>query len=136
MLGFGIFKKIQISFALNRIDLDYKSFILFSLFLGFCNPAEFENPCDPKSETFRKNYLIISDLGIKSGYCGISSTPFSNGSNSNTGTNQTPTIPTKVAKFLMVSNAGSNNVNVYTINSTTGALTQISGSPFAAGGGA
>jgi len=35
--------------------------------------------------------------------------------------------------FVYVVNADSNNVSGYTINPTTGALTAISGSPFAAG---
>ena len=38
-------------------------------------------------------------------------------------------------KFAYVANAGSNNVSGYTINSSTGALTSISGSPFTAGSG-
>jgi hypothetical protein len=39
----------------------------------------------------------------------------------------------KKPKFAYVANAGSNNVSGYTIDSTTGALTPIPGSPFAAG---
>ena len=40
------------------------------------------------------------------------------------------------AQFAYVANAGSGNVSGYTINPTTGALTPISGSPFAVGSGA
>jgi DNA-binding beta-propeller fold protein YncE len=36
-------------------------------------------------------------------------------------------------KFAYVTNAGSNNISGYTINPSTGALTAIAGSPFAAG---
>src|SRR3989442_1235732 len=39
-------------------------------------------------------------------------------------------------QFVYVANSFSNNVSGYTINATTGALTAISGSPFAGGGGA
>ena len=35
--------------------------------------------------------------------------------------------------FLYVANAGSNNVSVFSINSSSGALTQVAGSPFAIG---
>ena len=42
---------------------------------------------------------------------------------------KTPTGP----EFVYVTNANSGNVSGYTINATTGALTPISGSPFAAG---
>jgi len=38
-----------------------------------------------------------------------------------------------LGQFVYVANASSNNVSGYTINPTTGALTAISGSPFAAG---
>src|SRR5262245_34412345 len=38
--------------------------------------------------------------------------------------------------FLYVTNRDSNNVSVYEVNATTGVLTQIGGSPFAAGQGA
>src|SRR6516225_7083650 len=38
-------------------------------------------------------------------------------------------------EFVYVANANSNNVSGYTLNPTTGALTPISGSPFAAGSG-
>jgi 6-phosphogluconolactonase len=37
-------------------------------------------------------------------------------------------------KFAYVANAGDNTVSGYTINSATGALTAIAGSPFASGG--
>src|SRR5699024_9363203 len=43
------------------------------------------------------------------------------------------TCTAQVAKFLMVPNVGSNNVSVYSINASTGALTNVAGSPFAAG---
>ncbi|MGH7985387.1 MAG: hypothetical protein ACREQX_03765, partial [Candidatus Binataceae bacterium] len=36
-------------------------------------------------------------------------------------------------EFAYVANEGSGNVSAYTIDATTGALTPISGSPFAAG---
>jgi 6-phosphogluconolactonase (cycloisomerase 2 family) len=36
-------------------------------------------------------------------------------------------------EFLAVADQGSNNVSVYSVNTSTGALTQVSGSPFAAG---
>jgi 6-phosphogluconolactonase (cycloisomerase 2 family) len=36
-------------------------------------------------------------------------------------------------QFAYVPNAGSNNVSAYAINGTTGALTAVAGSPFAAG---
>jgi 6-phosphogluconolactonase len=35
--------------------------------------------------------------------------------------------------FAYVANQNSNTVSVYALDSTTGALTQVSGSPFAAG---
>ena len=35
--------------------------------------------------------------------------------------------------FAYVANYGSNNVSAYTINATSGALTPVAGSPFAAG---
>jgi 6-phosphogluconolactonase (cycloisomerase 2 family) len=38
-------------------------------------------------------------------------------------------------RFAYVANGNSNNVSAYTIDSTTGALSQLSNSPFAAGGG-
>ncbi|MBI4197026.1 MAG: beta-propeller fold lactonase family protein [Deltaproteobacteria bacterium] len=48
------------------------------------------------------------------------------------------TTPTRVrldptGKFLYVVNPGSNNISGFTVNSSTGALTAISGSPFSAG---
>lgn len=39
-----------------------------------------------------------------------------------------------VGTFLFVSNDGSNNVSVFSINTTTGALTPVPGSPFSTGG--
>src|SRR5712692_5008509 len=39
----------------------------------------------------------------------------------------------KKPKFAYVANAGSNNVSAYTIDSTTGVLSPVPGSPFAAG---
>ncbi len=36
--------------------------------------------------------------------------------------------------FLYVANSGSRDVSVYAINKTTGALTQVPGSPFATSG--
>lgn len=39
------------------------------------------------------------------------------------------------AKFVYVATAGSNDINVYTIDLSTGDLTRISGSPFPAGTG-
>ena len=39
-----------------------------------------------------------------------------------------------INNFLFASNAGSNNVSAFTIDSTTGALTAVAGSPFATGG--
>jgi YVTN family beta-propeller protein len=38
-----------------------------------------------------------------------------------------------VGSFAYVANQNSNDVSVYRIDSTTGALTQVAGSPFAAG---
>jgi 6-phosphogluconolactonase len=40
-----------------------------------------------------------------------------------------------VAGFVYVANSGSNNVSAYSINTSTGTLSEISGSPFAAGVG-
>jgi 6-phosphogluconolactonase (cycloisomerase 2 family) len=42
----------------------------------------------------------------------------------------------KVGKFLFASNAGSNDVSVFSINAATGALSLVVGSPFATGGSA
>lgn len=39
-----------------------------------------------------------------------------------------------IKNFLYSSNAGSNNISAFTIDPTTGALTEVSGSPFATGG--
>jgi hypothetical protein len=44
----------------------------------------------------------------------------------------TPTAP-KTLRFAYVPNIFSNNVSAYTIDATTGALTAVAGSPFAAG---
>ena len=41
--------------------------------------------------------------------------------------------PAPIPKFAYVSNSGSANVSAYTINTTSGALTPVAGSPFAAG---
>jgi len=38
-------------------------------------------------------------------------------------------------QFAYVANENSNDVSVYSIDATTGALTAVGGSPFAAGGG-
>src|SRR5260370_1745601 len=46
------------------------------------------------------------------------------------------TLRGQTAGFAYVANANSNNVSAYAINGTTGALTEIVGSPFPAGGGA
>ena len=48
------------------------------------------------------------------------------------------TEPSSVAvdsqsKFVYAANDGSNNISAYAINATTGALTQVAGSPFGAG---
>jgi 6-phosphogluconolactonase (cycloisomerase 2 family) len=40
------------------------------------------------------------------------------------------TCVTRLAKFLYVTNPGSNNLSAYTINGSTGALTAVAGSPF------
>jgi DNA-binding beta-propeller fold protein YncE len=40
--------------------------------------------------------------------------------------------PDNVAGFAYVANSGSDNVSAYTINATTGALSEVAGSPFAA----
>ncbi|MBL8022166.1 MAG: beta-propeller fold lactonase family protein [Leptospirales bacterium] len=39
----------------------------------------------------------------------------------------------QVPKFVLIANAGTNNVSVFRINPTTGGLTAVQGSPFAAG---
>ena len=48
-----------------------------------------------------------------------------------------PTLATvdPTGTFLYVSNNGSGNVSAYMIDQSTGALTEVSGSPFAAGTG-
>jgi DNA-binding beta-propeller fold protein YncE len=38
-----------------------------------------------------------------------------------------------IPKFAYVANRGTNNVSAYTVNASTGALTPVAGSPFAAG---
>jgi 6-phosphogluconolactonase (cycloisomerase 2 family) len=43
------------------------------------------------------------------------------------------TCTTNTPRFVYVTNGGSNNVSAYTVEATSGALTAISGSPFAAG---
>lgn len=48
-------------------------------------------------------------------------------------TNVSVTCRTLVGKFLYVPNTGSNDVSAYSIDATTGALTTVSGAPFAAG---
>ncbi len=50
-------------------------------------------------------------------------------------TNVTVTCATNVGKFAYVGNVGSNTVSAFAINATTGVLTPITGSPFAAGNG-
>ena len=44
-------------------------------------------------------------------------------------------VSTGSGKFGYVTNEGSNNISAYSINATTGAMTAIAGSPFAAGAG-
>ncbi len=44
-------------------------------------------------------------------------------------------VKTKQAKFLLVTNAATNNVAVFSINSTTGVLSGVAGSPFLTTGG-
>src|ERR1700728_4172446 len=48
-------------------------------------------------------------------------------------TNISVTCTTNPARFLYVVNGGSNNISAYTIDTTSGALTTIAGSPFSAG---
>ncbi len=50
-----------------------------------------------------------------------------------TGTNPYSVTFDPDGKFLYAANYGSNNVSAYTINQTTGGLTAVAGSPFAAG---
>jgi 6-phosphogluconolactonase (cycloisomerase 2 family) len=50
-------------------------------------------------------------------------------------TSTTAPPPDNVAGFAYVGNQGTNNVSAYTINATTGALSEVAGSPFAAGAG-
>ena len=47
-------------------------------------------------------------------------------------TNVVVSCTPQVGKFLYVPNAGSNNVSTYSVDASTGALTEIAGSPFAA----
>ncbi len=110
-------------------------FLLFiCFFLNDCNPTNFENPCSPSSETFKKNFSLKIIAGDKTAYCGINTNTNSRtatGSTSN-GTDVSPTVPVKQAKFLLVLNNTANTITIYSINPTTGVLTQI-GSPFASG---
>jgi DNA-binding beta-propeller fold protein YncE len=48
-------------------------------------------------------------------------------------TNITVTCTTNPPRFVYVANRGSNNVSAFSVDATTGALTAIAGSPFAAG---
>jgi hypothetical protein len=48
-------------------------------------------------------------------------------------TNIAVTCTTNPPRFVYVTNGGSNNVSVYTVDATSGALAAIAGSPFAAG---
>jgi hypothetical protein len=52
-----------------------------------------------------------------------------------TGTNPFAIAIDPTGQFAYVANEGSNNVSAYTIDSTTGALSPMAGSPFAAGTG-
>ena len=56
----------------------------------------------------------------------------SNGEGSVTGANIT-TVVVDCARFAFVANSGSNNISAYLIDNTSGALTEVAGSPFAAG---
>lgn len=51
------------------------------------------------------------------------------------GTGPAAVLPVLNNKFLYVANKGSNNVSGYSINQSTGALTELAGSPFADGTG-
>ena len=44
-----------------------------------------------------------------------------------------PTGPSFRANYLIVGNRASNNISVYSVDTARGALTQVAGSPFAAG---
>jgi len=61
---------------------------------------------------------------------GVSGSPFADGG---AGTFATSVTVDPSGRFGYVANAGTNSVSAYTINASTGALTAISGSPFAAG---
>lgn len=101
------------------LSLILKRFMVGSLIFSFClncNPAVFENPCDPKSELFRINFLISSTLGINSGYCGISPTFFSR-SSSGAGATSTPTITNLKTNSIVESG--------FLIGTAAGALTSI-----------
>jgi|JI9StandDraft_2_1071091.scaffolds.fasta_scaffold17353_2 hypothetical protein len=99
-------------FILNR-------FIIGSLIFSFClncNPTVFENPCNPKSELFRINFLISSTSGINSGYCGISPSFFSRTSSAAGATN-TPIITNLKTNSIVESG--------FLIGTAAGALTSI-----------
>ena len=81
-------------------------------------------------------FAYVSDSGGVDAYTVNSST----GNLTSVGTVAAGTTPSGVTvdptgKFVFVTNSGSNNVSAYTLDSTTGALTAVSGSPFAAGTG-
>jgi DNA-binding beta-propeller fold protein YncE len=51
------------------------------------------------------------------------------------GTNPGGIAVDPTGKFVYVANGNSGNISVYTINPSTGALSEVKGSPFAAGSG-
>jgi 6-phosphogluconolactonase len=60
----------------------------------------------------------------------IAGSPFAAGGNPHT---VVVTAPSKGKQYVLVANVGSSNISVYSVDSTTGALTQVSGSPFPTG---
>lgn len=129
---------LYINFILPKTGngMRIKNLIYFTLsiflFLFKCSPATFDNACNPDSSIFKNVYTLKVIVGDKSSFCGISPVSTSNvSSGGNTGTQNTnPNNIIKQPKFLLVPNSGAGSISVFTIDATSGVLTQIPGSPF------
>src|SRR6266487_2374302 len=96
-----------------------------------CDAARLESaalfPRIPQGQTLRSTTMAIERLVVVLAIGATIALAASCGGGDGSG------AAAPVAKFAYVANFGSDNVSAYTINTNTGALAAIAGSPFAAG---
>jgi 6-phosphogluconolactonase (cycloisomerase 2 family) len=99
---------------------------------GSTTPSDYGLASDPGSKFLfvaeLNTGLRVLSIGTGGALNEVTGSPYAGG----TGTIATTVDPT--GAYVYVANKGSNNISAFTLNASSGQLTQISGSPFASGG--